>query len=264
MEFNQYLQAKTNEEAFEAIKNGGTIVGGGAWVKLLKKSTGVAIGLDLLGLDDIEVTESTIKIGAMTTLRDIEKSIKIKAMADGILSETCNHIMGVGLRNIATIGGSVAGKFGFSDILPVLLVLDAQVELHYSGKISIEEYLNGKYQKDLILSIEIPKKEKRGFVKSVKKVATDFPVIVVAITYGETVNIAVGSRPGVAQLATDAMDYLNSENDINEETINKAGKLIRDTMSFGTNVRSSADYRRDLACTYVKRGLKEVANERNA
>lgn len=260
MEFNHYLQAKTKEEAFEAIKNGATIIGGGAWVKLLKKSNDTVVGLELLDLEGITQSESTISIGAMTTLGEIEQSHIIRSLGSGILASACHHIMGVGLRNIATIGGSVAGKFGFSDLLPALLVLDAQVNLYHGGQIPIDTYLSGKYQKDLLVSIDLPNKPSKGYIKSFKKTSTDFPLLVVAINYGEKVRISIGSRPGIAQLAGDAMAYINGESEITKEVIQQTAKLVGQTMIFGTNVRSSADYREDLAVTTIRRGLEEVIN----
>lgn len=45
------------------------------------------------------------------------------------MKESLRHIVGVQFRNLATVGGSLWGRFGFSDVLTLLLALDAQVEL---------------------------------------------------------------------------------------------------------------------------------------
>ena len=39
-------------------------------------------------------------------------------------------IVGVQFRNMATIGGSIWGRFGFSDVLTVFLAMDSYVELY--------------------------------------------------------------------------------------------------------------------------------------
>ncbi|MFQ7552525.1 MAG: FAD binding domain-containing protein [Blautia marasmi] len=47
----------------------------------------------------------------------------------GAIRESLRHIVGVQFRNCATVGGSIWGRFGFSDVLTMLLALDTEVEL---------------------------------------------------------------------------------------------------------------------------------------
>ena len=86
-----------------------------------------------MGLDTIEETDTEIIIGAMATLRDLETNAALNAYTAGAVREAVRHIVGVQFRNCATVGGSIYGRFGFSDVLTMFLVLDAQVEL-YKGR----------------------------------------------------------------------------------------------------------------------------------
>ena len=45
--------------------------------------------------------------------------------------------MGVKLRNTATVGGSIYGRFGFSDVLSAFLALDSYVELTGAGRVPL-------------------------------------------------------------------------------------------------------------------------------
>ena len=89
--------------------------------------------LSALGLDTIEETDTEIRIGAMATLRDLETNTALNAYTAGAVREAVRHIVGVQFRNCATVGGSIYGRFGFSDVLTLFLALDCEVELYKAG-----------------------------------------------------------------------------------------------------------------------------------
>ena len=49
------------------------------------------------------------------------------------MREAVRHIVGVQFRNCATVGGSVYGRFGFSDVLTLLLALVSDERAELSG-----------------------------------------------------------------------------------------------------------------------------------
>ena len=53
---------------------------------------------------------------------------------NGAVKEALRHIIGVQLRNTATVGGSVWGRFGFSDVITLLLAMDTLVVLYCGPK----------------------------------------------------------------------------------------------------------------------------------
>lgn len=69
----------------------------------------------------------------MASLRALELHEGLAAYTNGAMRESVRHIVGVQLRNLATVGGSLYSRFGFSDVLTMFLVLDAQVELYKGG-----------------------------------------------------------------------------------------------------------------------------------
>ncbi len=95
-----------------------------------------AIDLSGLGLDTITETEEEFVIGCMTPLRDLELHEGLHAYTHGAMKESLRHIVGVQFRNCATVGGSIWGRFGFSDVLTMFLALDTEVEL-FKGEESV-------------------------------------------------------------------------------------------------------------------------------
>ena len=65
--------------------------------------------------------------------------------------------MGVQFRNMATVGGSVWGRFGFSDVLTLLLALDTEVELYQGGLVPLEEFASRKPDNDILVRVHIRK-----------------------------------------------------------------------------------------------------------
>ena len=58
-------------------------------------------------------------------------------------------IVGVQFRNMATVGGSLWGRFGFSDVLSVFLALDSYVELYKGGIVHLREFAKMPYDRDI-------------------------------------------------------------------------------------------------------------------
>ena len=114
------------EEAWQLNqKRPNRVMGGMLWMRLSKGNVATMIDLSALGLDKIEESDTEFSIGAMVTLRQLELHEGIAAYTNGAMKEALRHIVGVQFRNLATVGGSVFGRFGFSDVLTILMVLDA-------------------------------------------------------------------------------------------------------------------------------------------
>ena len=94
--------------------------------------------------------------GSWNSVRGSEKSMGTE------LQKLVRHIVGVQFRNQATVGGSIYGRFGFSDVLTAFLALDTFVELYDGGIIRLSEFVNRKPDRDILVSIII-RKGKRKF-----------------------------------------------------------------------------------------------------
>ncbi len=257
------VKASSVEEAYELLNEHAshTVLGGGVWLKRLPRKIEKAITLDALNLDYIKAEAELVKIGSMTPLQSLVDSDLVQSLGSEILSKAINHVMGVGLRNLATLGGSVVGRYGFSDIIPPLLALDAKLVFHRKGEITLEKFLETKGSvKDILIEVIVPRKKSVGYFKKVSNTPLDFSILNITIVKKEdSYCIILGSRPGGAVFARKAMAFLGNK-PLNTQNINEAVRLMEAEISFGTNHSATADYRHVLAKTYVRRGLEEVGN----
>ena len=185
----------------------------------------------------------------MCTLRQLETNTDLNRYFDGLMREMVRHIVGVQFRNGATVGGSLYGRYGFSDVLTALLVLDTEVELYKAGRISLTEYANMPYDNDILVRIIIKKDGRKAAYVTQRRTETDFPLIAVAAAKkDDTWYTAVGARPARASLVTEA-DGGSAE---------ELAEKIADQYRYGTNLRGSAEYRKALAQIYIRRLVDEI------
>lgn len=255
----EYLIAENLDHAYEVLKKNrnNTVLGGLLWLKMGNKNINTAIDLSSIGLDKIEEDENEFRIGCMVTLRDLEKSEALNKYFNGAFKKSVESIVGTQFRNLATVGGSIYSRFGFSDPLTMMLALDAYVEMYSGGIIPLYEFVNIKYERDILVRLIIKKDNSKISYLTHRLSATDFPVLAVSVSLNkEGFKISVGARPNRANLAVKASSLL-SENPSDEE-INTACNEVVNELVFGTNLRGSKEYRELLAKTLVKRAIKEV------
>ena len=141
LEIREYRKVRSLEEAWELNqKRGNRIIGGMMWLRMSRGKCGIAVDLSGLGLNRIEETEDSFSIGCMVTLRQLECHKGLNEYADGAVREAVRNIVGVQFRNLATVGGSIWGRYGFSDVLSIFLALDTEVELYRGGRMPLPEF----------------------------------------------------------------------------------------------------------------------------
>jgi len=257
---DNYVVVESIEQAYELNKNKrNVIIGGMLWLKMGRKKIGTAIDLSALGLNYIEEDEESFKIGCMCTLRDIETHHGLKKSFNNVLSKAVESIVGVQMRNLATIGGSIYSRFGFSDILTALMALNTYVELYKGGIVSIEKYADMPLDNDILLRIIIKKDERKVTYSSFRNSATDFPVLTCAVANnGNEWFLVHGARPMKAKLSKFSLTQNPSQEEVDAEIKNAV-----ESTSFGTNIRGSKEYRKILAEVLAKRNIEELLNGGN-
>ncbi len=260
MKLLDYRKPETIEEAMALYKDkDGAIIAGGAWLKLGNQKKEVGIDLDGLGLSYIKENDDGLHIGAMTSLYDLEFSPLVAGYGRGIVSKSASLIMGVQVRNIATIGGSVCGKYGFSDLIPCLLALDAQLNFYEAGIMSLEDYLASKGRaKDILVEVILPQKGMAAAFETFKKTSIDFAVLNLAVAVdGDNLRFVLGARPGGAKLITRSLEAVKVAHK-DHQSLHELAEEVADSFTFGTNHRGSKAYRRQLAIALIGDGIKEV------
>lgn len=256
----KYIKAATLDEAYELLQvKNAHVFGGGAFIKMGKKRISTAIDLSKLNLNYIEDREDHFALGGMTTFYDVESSTLLKDEYGSFMRDSVKDLIGVQLRNMVTYGATAASRYGFSDPNTALLALGGTVKFHNAGIIPIEDYFDhGIDAKDILTEITIPKSFDFLSFKAFRNSKGDYAMLNCAVSKKSgSFRIVVGARPNRSKLATEAMKFINSSA-LNPENIEKAAIIASEELTFGSNSRASADYRRELCKVLVKRALMEV------
>lgn len=253
-----YVRAQSLEEAWTLNqKRQNRILGGMLWLRLGRGSVHTAIDLCDLGLNGIQEDEAEFRIGAMVTLRELELHAGLNACTRGAVRNAVRDIVGVQFRNMATVGGSIWGRFGFSDVLTVFLGLDAYVELYKGGIVPLEAFAAMKKDNDILLRL-IVKKTPAGIVyTAMRNQRTDFPVITCAVSQvGGEYRAVIGARPARAMVIRDEQGLLSGG--IDSESARRFAEFVAQKAPTEGNVRGSAAYRTHLIRVLTQRAALEL------
>ena len=243
----KYVRAQSLEEAWQLNQNKlNRILGGMLWLRLGSGNVNTAIDLCDLGLNTIEETDEAFSIGAMVTLRDLEVHEGLNSCFANAIANAVKDIVGVQFRNMATVGGSIWGRFGFSDVLTVFLALDSYVELYKGGIIPLEQFAGMKADNDILVRLIVKKTPCKVVYSSVRNQRTDFPVLACAVSHmnGEY-RASIGARPSRAML-------------IRKENADGFAAYVADNAPTESNLRGSAEYRTHLIRVLVERSMQEL------
>ena len=269
MTIREYKRAESLEEAWQLNqKKNNRIIGGMIWLKMEKINVGTAIDLSGLGLDAIEETEEQFSIGAMVTLRQLELDAGLAAYTNGAVRESVRHIVGVQLRNLATVGGSIYSRFGFSDVLTMFLGMDTWVELYDAGRIPLTEFVNMKKDNDILVNIIVRKEPLLTCYLSQRNIKTDFPVLTCAASViGNEARTVIGARPARAMIVEDKKQILKNFRNMTkkqkEEAIEAFAEYAAENVPTAGNMRGSKEYRTLLVKVLTRRAWEAVGGMKN-
>lgn len=271
--YNQYVRAQSLDEAYELYqKKPNFVLGGMLWLKMKNKTLGTAIDLCDLGLDQIYEDENEFRIGAYATLRQIETHEALNAYTHGAIAESVRHIVGVQFRNVATVGGSIWGRFGFSDVMTIFRALGAKVQLHKAGIMDLDEFAAlPRTTRDVLVSVIVPKNAKGVVYLSQRNQSTDFPVLTCAVANRSGRYVAViGASPYMAEPVWDEEGILDcladaktdgnaalTDNSESNAKIDKFAGYVAEHIRFGSNIRAGAEYREIICRVLTRRAVTQ-------
>ena len=258
MTIQNYVLAQSLEEAYQLNQNKRSrILGGMLWLKMTNITVPTAIDLSNLGLNTIDETPDAFSIGAMVTLRQLEQHPALNEYTQNAVAKAVQDIVGVQFRNLATVGGSIFGRFGFSDVLTVFLSMDAYVELYKGGIVPLAEFAARDYDRDILVRLIVKKHPGRFAYQAMRITRTDFPVLTCAASRMEgTCRVAIGARPSRAMLVEDTQGIL--ADGITEASAQAFADFAADHAPTDGNLRGSAAYRTHLVRVLTKRALLEL------
>ena len=254
----KYVRAQSLEEAYQLNQSKrNRIVGGMMWMRLGRGSVGTAIDLCDLGLDTVEETDEQFTLGAMVSLRQLELHEGLNAYTSGAVRNAVKDIVGVQFRNMATLGGSIWGRFGFSDVLTMFLAMDCYVELYKGGIVPLEEFAGRKKDNDILVRLIVKKTPGKFVYTAMRNQRTDFPVLACALSQvNGTYRAVIGARPAKAMVIRDEEGLLDGG--ITEDSARSFAEFVAGTAPTDSNIRASAAYRTHLIRVLTERAALEL------
>ncbi|MDO4555084.1 MAG: FAD binding domain-containing protein [Lachnospiraceae bacterium] len=257
----KYVLASDLSEAYELKKKNrnNVILGGNLWLKMGDRNIQNGIDLSGLGLDQLEEEGDSFCIGCMCSLRELETNEALNHYFNGAIKEALRHIVGVQFRNCATVGGSLFPRFGFSDVLTIMLALDSYVELYDRGVIPMKEFSQLPVDNDILSTVFIKKDDRKVSYQCHRITETDFAVLTCAVAEKDgKYSVVLGARPAKAVLIDD-VELLDPWD---EEQVEAFAETVTGKTEFDSNMRGSREYRQALSKILIRRGIEEI-RERN-
>jgi CO/xanthine dehydrogenase FAD-binding subunit len=233
--------------------------------------------IDLKGIPDIDCIayDNGFKIGALTTVRDIEVSPLIRQKIPA-LSEAAATLGSIQIRNRATIGGNLCHGSPAADMAAILLAMNCEVEITTGNgvrAIGLDQFFTGPNStvlkhNEVLSQIIIPKEieQFKGiYLKHGPRKAMDIGIVNIAILldadagsgFCNQIMIALGAVAPVPIRAGKAETLLNG-NELNPALIQKAAEAAADETTPITDFRASAAYRKDLVKNLVAKGIHQI------
>ena len=246
----ELLEPATLAEAVALLEDEDTRAFSGGTELMLMMKAGVLrpkrlVSLRRLGLDRIEGGAS-LRVGAMTTLRALEKSEAVKR-GWPVIPKMLRTLSNVRVRNVATVGGALAHADPHMDLPPLLAALGARVTINGERAMPVEELYAGYLENTLrrgevITHVSIPAmgNGRAAYLKCTTRSADDWPAVGVAVVLGQEERIFVCA-------ATDRPTRIGGEKDIADLPIEG-------------DLHGSAAYKRQLLKVYLKRAMHEARN----
>lgn len=262
LQISQYVKVSSLDEAYELNqKKNNVIIGGMHWLKMMDKAVGTAIDLSGLGLDEIVETEDCFRIGCMVSLRQLETHVGLNKYTADAVADAVKDIVGVQFRNTATVGGSIYGRYGFSDVLTVFMALDTTVVCYKAGEIPLEDYAKMPADRDIVVALIVKKVPIKVAYLAQRHAKTDFPILACAMSNKNgRWNAVLGARPGRAELVADENEMASEV--FNAEEAAAFGEYVAEQLRYNTNMRGSAEYRKQITPVLVKRAMLKAGKGR--
>ncbi len=244
--------------------------------RLQKKPTAVVNLKAIPGLADIQVEESHIRIGALASLTRMIAHPVIRGEFP-VLPYTAYFMGSPAIRNLATVGGNLCNASPAADLPPVFLVLDAEVGIagpQRSRKLQLQEFFLGPGETalmpgEILTDVRFPRR--RGWTVRYERLdvrqAMDIAVVGAALAIrvdGERcaeVRLALGAVAPTPIRVPEAEATVTGSA-LTDEVIGHVARLARDATRPISDIRASADYRRDMVEMLVRRGLEGIRDGR--
>lgn len=274
----EYFAPKTLEEALDLLyehKDKNTkILAGGTDLLVKMKTTGLDVDylINIKEIPELNFIDTSygLKIGAAVPLSHIERIEKVQerypALYEGIKS-----MAAIAVRNMGTIAGNICNASPAGDTIPSLIAYGAKLKLVSKGgerEVLVEDFITGVgetvIKKDeLVSQIIIPEINKNSGSAFSKKsrVKADIAKINLAVWLEREGRICKDCRIVLGSVFIKAVRAKKAEGllrgqVVSNDLMTKAAEKVKEEIKPIDDVRSTAEYRTDLAQVMAEDILK--------
>jgi CO/xanthine dehydrogenase FAD-binding subunit len=275
-----YVAPTTLEEALAALAErdgGAALLAGGTdlvpWMRDGLAQPDLIVDLKRIpGLAEVEVADGALQLGCLVTFTDLLTSATVRDRVP-ILNEMAGTVASVGIRNRATLIGNLCSAVPSGDAGPVLLTLDAQVEvLGPDGRrtVPIDAWFAGPRRTtlgpgELVTGLSIPLPDRghgAAFARLSRYRGEDLAQASVAVLLvpGERVRIAFAAvaptpvRARRIERLLEGSDLLQT-GELGADVLDAALALVAEQIAPITDLRASDRYRLEMCEVMLRRAI---------
>ena len=266
----------THQSGVHLIANGSDLIN-----RIQRRQVNPKTLIDISGLTEFNYVKKAgdlIRIGALTTISDLIDSPIIDSRHE-VFREVAAKFGGPSIINVATVGGNICAASSSEDLLPVLLVLDAQVRMrseHGERVMRLEDFLKGKRVTDLkpneIVVETMFKALDDQTACTFEKIGMRNSLIIAFVNSAvylrlerktkrvEDVRIAFNRVGGkIPERSKRAEEKLRGQM-LSVQAVEDAAFALRSELKLSSDFRVSGEYRTDVASVLFKRAIGRSAN----
>ncbi len=280
----EYIKAKTVKQAISLLSKydgkAKLIAGGTDLVtQMRQKEIRPQYVIDISGIPGLNNIDYDNKhgltIGALTTIRALEMSAELQRRYP-IISQAASQMGSIAIRNMGTIGGNLCNAAPSAETAPSLIGLQAKVKIagpNGERMVPLEDFFTGPGSTvletgELMVELQVPKTlpRTRGiYLKHSIRGTVDLAIVGVAVivTMDTASDICRDASIVLGAVAPTPMRARNAEaiiigKKINDALINKSAQAASDEACPISDVRASAQYRKDMVKVFTRRALQEA------
>ena len=273
----EYTVPKNLDDALHLLASGAKpLAGGMSLIPMMKLRLATPERLvDLAKLQELNYIRESggeLHIGATATHYDVESSALLLRKCP-LLAETAAAIGDLQVRNMGTIGGSVAHADPAADYPAALQALEAKLVLK-SGKsertVAVKDFFQDAFTtalgpEEIVLEIVLPAEDTATgtLYEKVVQPASGFAIVGIAVRIRRSagkigfVRVGVTGIANCSYRATAAEAALEGKVGLDAD-IEAAAALVATGVDANSDLHASADYRRHLAEVYAARAIAKA------
>lgn len=272
-----YFRPKTLEEAVQtlAVERAQILSGGTDFYPALGERRPQRPIVDISGIQEmrgISFEPDFVRIGGLTTWSQVITT-PLPRMFDA-LKMAAREIGGIQIQNRGTVAGNFCNASPAADGVPPLLALDAEVELNSasgSRRVPLRDFIVGNRKTLLrpeeVLSAVLVPREMEDAASTFSKLGARkylvISIVMAAVVLKADRGHVAEARVALGSCSARAQRLSQLERDLVGAPLHDLGSRVSaehmGVLSPISDVRASADYRRDAALTLVARALDNCA-----